>query len=98
MSWLERRIEESEKRIAKRKEYEAWLETKPEVKQQVERLEEAALLCLKKTGVAAVAVAAGVLVNPASLIILVEAGRQYKKGLENLNKRNQIISENSSLQ
>lgn len=95
MSWLERQISESEKRIAARKEYQEWLGKNPEIKQRVDQLNDESLDHLKKAGVASTVAFAGALFTPASFLFMGEYGRQMLKAGKKLKERNQVIRDNS---
>jgi hypothetical protein len=99
MGFLERLVQKSEKRQAVRKEYEQWLEVNPDIKKEVNRLDDEAILHEAKAGVAAVVAIPMLLAGPLGLLGTVgfaaESGRQWHKGFKALKERDEIIQKNS---
>lgn len=96
MGFLERLAQESEERQVARKEYEEWLNSNPQIKEKVDGLNDRAILCEKKAGVAAVIAIPMILASPwAGLGFAAESGRQWYKGFKALDERNKVIREHS---
>ena len=99
MGFLERLVQKSEKRQAVRKEYEQWLEANPDIKKEVDGLNNEAISHEAKAGVAVVVAIPMLLASPLGLLatagLAAESGRQWHKGLKALRERNEIIQKNS---
>lgn len=96
---LEKQTQKSRARIATEKEYQQWLAANPDIKKEVDRLNDEAILSEKRAGVAAVVAMTSAIAQPvAGLIFAAESGRQWKKGSDVLKSRDKFIRKNSPYQ
>ena len=99
MGFLERLSQKSEERLVARKEYEEWLKANPEVKKEVDRLNDEAISHEAKAGVATVVAMSMLLTGPlgplATVGFAAESGRQWYKGFKALHERDEVIRKNS---
>jgi hypothetical protein len=91
--------QESEERQATRSEYEEWLKANPDIKKEVDRLNDEAISHEAKAGVAAVVAIPMLLAGPlgplATAGFAAESGRQWYKGFKALRECDEIIQKNS---
>jgi hypothetical protein len=96
MGFLERFAQKSEERRTAQKEYQRWINDNPQIKEKVDELNDEAILCEKKAGIAAVVAVPMTLVSPLTALgFVVESSRQWNKGFKALKRRDKVVQENS---